>query len=331
MAVPNRTTIINKLYKVLKKHFKPFKPAEMAVVDTLIYACCLENAFPDAAEAAFQSLKDVTFDLNELRVTGTGELAQVMKLLPHPRRAAHNLKRALQSVFESQYSYDLEHLRKQKLGQSAQLLQKYEGTTPFVVNFVLQHSLGGHAIPVDRGTLECLYIVGVISEQEKKDWATPGLERAIPKNRGFEFASLLHQLGAELTARPFGPTAKNILLEISPDAKDRFPKRSARKKKEEEPPPEPEPAAPPTSRKSSKAKAAPDPAATTKSGKQPKTAGDKPASKATPKPAPQSPARKIKSEKPKSAGKKEKPVAKKPAKSKSKLKESKKITRRKPK
>ncbi len=231
MAVPNRTTVINKLIKVLKKHYKPFKAPPMPVIDTLLYACCLENAFAEAADSAFSNLKSVSFDLNEVRVTSVGELAQLMNMLPFPKRAAHNLKRLLQSTFESQYSFDLEHLKKQKLGQAATTLQKFEGSTPFVTNYVVQNALEGHSIPIDRGVLECLFIVGVIDQQEKEKWQTPGLERAIPKNRGVEYFSLLHQLGAELSARPFGPTIKSLLLEIDPHCKDRLPKRPSRKKK----------------------------------------------------------------------------------------------------
>ncbi len=331
MAVPNRTTIINKLQKVLKKHYKPFHTPDMSVVDTLIYACCLENAFPDAAEVAFQNLKAVSFDLNELRVTTVGELGQVVKMLPHPKRAAYNLKRLLQSVFESQYSYDLEHLRKLKLGQVNQLLQKFEGSTPFVVSFVVQNTLGGHAIPIDRGTLECLYIVGIIDDQEKQSWLTPGLERAIPKNRGREFFSLLHQLGAELTARPFGPTIKSMLLEISPDAKDRFPKRASRKKKAEQPVAVPEPEQPSSgakSKKPSRGKTAQPAAEVAKKGKPSDAAAAAAAAKkvvnkkATPPPE---------KKKTKANAKKGTPAAKKPTKPGGKTHPPKRITRRKPK
>ena len=69
-----------------------------------------------------------------------------------------------------------------------------------------------------------------------------GLERAIPKNKGAEFASLLHQLGAELVASPFSPNVHKILLEVAPDAKERFPKRQT-KKPSPEPPPHPAKAA----------------------------------------------------------------------------------------
>ena len=96
----------------------------------------------------------------------------------------------------------------------------------------MQNALGGHSIPIDRGTLECLFITGVIDEKEKEKWQTPGLERTIPKNKGVEFGSLLHQLGADLISSPYGPKIKDILLEINSGAKERLPKRITKKQRE---------------------------------------------------------------------------------------------------
>jgi hypothetical protein len=232
MAVANRQTIINKLNRVLKKHYKPVKGTSLPVMDTLLYAACLEDTPQNAADKAYDRVRKVSFDLNELRVTTVAELAEHMPELPHPRRSAANLKRLLQSVFESQYSYDLEQLKKQNLGKAIQILQKYEGSTPFIVGYVVQNALGGHSIPVGRGSLECLYITGVIDEKERDKAITPGLERTIPKNKGVEFGSLLHQLGADLVASPYGPKIKDILLEINPAAKDRLPKRITKRQRE---------------------------------------------------------------------------------------------------
>ena len=55
------------------------------------------------------------------------------------------------------------------------------------------------------------------------------MERAIPKNKGVEFGSELHQLGADFTANPYAPALQQILLQIDPDCKERLPKRRAAK------------------------------------------------------------------------------------------------------
>ena len=97
-------------------------------------------------------------------------------------------------------------------------------------------ALGGHSIPLDRGALGVLVVLGSASEAEAHSGSVTGLERAIPKSKGQEFGALLHELGAEFVANPFSPPFRELLLSIAPDAKDRMPKRGVKK-----PEPEPEP------------------------------------------------------------------------------------------
>ena len=241
MAHVNRSSLLSKLHKVLRKHFKPIPPPGQAVLEQLLFACCLENARYEAAEQAYAAISTSFFDWNEVRVSTIKELAEVMRALPDATAAASTLKQSLQSAFEATYSFDLEGLKKQNLGQAIQRLKKFKGTTPFTVAFVTQAALGGHSIPLDRGALYVLYIVGAASEAEVRAAEVSGLERAIPKNKGVEFGSLLHQLGAELVANLLSPAVHKILLEVAPDAKDRLPKRHPKKPSR---PAEPPPAAP---------------------------------------------------------------------------------------
>jgi endonuclease-3 len=195
----------------------------------MLYACCLQSATPMAADEAFAKLQQTYFDWNEVRVTTVSELAEVMNCLSRPSETASNLKKTLQAVFESHYSFDLESLKKENIGKSVKQLEKLAGVTPFTLSFVTQNGLNGHSIAISNGSLEVLRIIGVISDDEAKQKKVPGLERAIPKNRGVEFGSLLHQLGADYATAPHSSRVRAILLEIAPDAKDRFPKRTAKK------------------------------------------------------------------------------------------------------
>lgn len=235
----SRTTQFAKLAKVLKKqHYKPVaSDSERPVLEHLLLACCLENAHYDVASEAYAALDDTFFDWNEVRVTSIAELAEIFSRLPEPREAANRVKRVLQSIFEASYSYDLEEYRKKNLGPTVKWLKELDGTSNFVVSYVVQAALGGHAIPVDTGTLAVLRLVDLITDKDVKAEAAPGLERAIAKAKGVEFGSVLHQLGADFTANPYSPAVRKILLEINPNIKDELPKRRARKQ-----PPEPRPA-----------------------------------------------------------------------------------------
>jgi endonuclease III len=236
-STTNRASLLNKTHKILKRTYKhtPTK-GDQPLLESLLFAACLENSRFDATVQAFETLKNSFFDWNEIRVSTVKELAEVLSGLAEPTEAAIRVKGILQSVFESDYSFDLEHLKKQNIGAAVKRLQKLQGATPFVVAYATQVALGGHSIPIDKGTLNALYVIGVISESEAEAGNVPGMERAIPKSKGQEFGALLHELGAEFFASPFSQHVRDVLLSIAPDAKERFPKRASKKA--------PEPAAP---------------------------------------------------------------------------------------
>lgn len=231
MSSPSRTSQFEKLHKILKKHYKPVVPdPNRPVLEHLLLACCLENAGYQAAEAALAALIHEFFDYNEVRVSTVRELSEVMSALPDPAAAAGRVKRVLQHVFEGSYAFSLEEVRKTNLGPAVERLGKIDGATPFCVAYVVQSTLGGHSIPVDSGTMEVLKIMDLVSEEDAASGTVPGLERAIPKSKGTEFGSLLHQLGADFTANPYSPAVHEILLAVNPEARERLPKRRAPKK-----------------------------------------------------------------------------------------------------
>ena len=51
MVTKNRAAQINKVLKVVKKHYKPaVVPKDRTLLEHLLFACCLENSGYDAAE-----------------------------------------------------------------------------------------------------------------------------------------------------------------------------------------------------------------------------------------------------------------------------------------
>ncbi len=234
MATTNRSALINRTLKVLKKHFKPsLPPKERTLLEHLLLACLLENSPHDVAEQVFASLQQNYFDWNEVRVSTVQELSEVFKPLADPIESATRLKHTLHSVFESVYQFDLEAMKKQNIGQSTKQMDQYTGSTPFVVSYVTQNALGGHSIPINQGLLLAFQVIGVISESEAAKGTVPGLERVVPKSKGVEVGSILHQLGIEVGRSPYGQAARKLLLEIAPDCKNRLPKRPVKKAKPE--------------------------------------------------------------------------------------------------
>ena len=233
MSAPNRAALLTKSFKVLKKHYKPVAPpSDRSVLEHLLYASCLENSKHEDVDEVYAKLQESFFDWNEVRVTTVTELSEGMMSLSDPVESAKRLKASLQSIFETHYSFDIDFLKKQNLGKSVKEIEKYKGVTAYAIAYATQNSLGGHAIPVNKGALKALEVIGVITPNEAAKGRVPGMERAIPKSKGVEYASLLHQLGVDFGNSPFSPRVRAILLEIAPDAKERMPKRGAKKEPE---------------------------------------------------------------------------------------------------
>ena len=229
MAATNRTKVVEKLHRVLRKHFKPILPCHESVLDAVVFACCLEDASYEAAQKAMENIRQEYFDYNDLRVATPKELVQtVLAHLPDPEGCAQRIHRALQQLFESRYSFDLEWLKKEKLGRVSRYLEEKLQCSPFVVAYVVQNALGGHAIAVDRAAWEVFRALGLVGPKEEQEHRVPGLERAVSKSKGREFFSLLHQFATAWAARPNSPALRKVLEEVEPSLKAKAKKPAAK-------------------------------------------------------------------------------------------------------
>jgi endonuclease III len=214
MSTKNRGDRIQLLHKVVSKHFTPvLAPEDRSVLEHLLYACCVEDAAYEAADEAFHRLQESFFDWNEVRVTTVSELSETLHNLPDPDAAAVRIKKNLQSLFETRYSFDLDDMIKMNQGKAIQELEKLAGVSRFVLGYVTQNALGGHAIPVSDGIMKILLATEIVSEAEAAKNQVPGLERTVPKTKGPQFASCLHQFGLLCLSSPAGKQTKAILKE----------------------------------------------------------------------------------------------------------------------
>lgn len=239
MSAKQRADLITKLYKYVKKNYQVVSPpSNRTVIEHLVYGSCLENATFEAADDVFAKLQENYFDWNEIRVTTVAELAEVTKGHVLPAESARGVKKTLHGVFENYYQFDLDFLRKENLSKAVQTFQKFHGVSNFIVSYVAQNGLGGHSIPIDRSMMLLFYVLGIVTEEESAKGKVPGLERTIPKAKGVEFFNLTHQFAVEFASSPFKPATREKILKLCPSAKERFPKRGAKRKPLA--PPEPE-------------------------------------------------------------------------------------------
>jgi DNA polymerase III gamma/tau subunit len=212
MSASNRAARITKLQAALKKHYKPQPDgATRPLLEHVLYASLLQDAPSELADEGMAKCEQEFYDWNEVRVTSVTELAQVLSRLPEPAKAAERLKSNLQAIFEEFYTFDLDHLKKENLGRAVTKFEKMPAMTPFVLSYTIQHGLAGHSIPIDYSAMVVMLVTEIASQPEANTGKVPGLERAIPKNKGIDFSGLLHQCAVALNKNPKDKTARAVI------------------------------------------------------------------------------------------------------------------------
>jgi endonuclease III len=192
----NKPRLLTQLLSAARKVEK--EAAERPVMEQFIYGLCRENATAAQAEQAYQCLRQRFFDWNEIRVSSTRELEEAFEGLSAPELRAQRLISFLQEVFETTFSFDLEGLEKKGVKVAAKQLSRYQAANDYVTSWVIQRSLGGHAIPLDAPTLRCARRLGLLeNNQDDLEAARASLEHLIPKAKALQWCDGISQIAAE--------------------------------------------------------------------------------------------------------------------------------------
>ncbi len=205
-AITNKQATLNTAHALLKKKLRlaPTDDTPRPVLEEVVYAICREGATTEDADAAYAALRGHFHDWNEVRVSTVQEVADTLKPLPDTGRRAQRVIGLLQKVFEEEYSFSLEELGKKGLKQAAKQLSRYkEEVDDFVVAWVVQRALGGHAVPLDEPILRVLGRLGVVTPAETEDAESQeavrgSIEHVVPKARGAELTDLLSLLARDV-------------------------------------------------------------------------------------------------------------------------------------
>jgi endonuclease-3 len=196
MAAQSKTQLLNNIHTLLKRRYKPKvdrDASKLTVLKAVVYGICHEDTTRDHANQALSRFNDEFFDWNEIRVSSVGEIEETLAGIPEPETRAQRIRKFLRQLFNRTYGFTLDALAKKPLKEALKTLRTYEAfESDYVTATVIQHALGGHAIPVDKPGQRALERLGI------KEPAVPALrailERAVPKNRGAEFLDLIEDL-----------------------------------------------------------------------------------------------------------------------------------------
>jgi endonuclease-3 len=251
-AITNKQQLLTHAQAALKKRF-PLPAAEpetaRPLLEELLFAICREGSTTEDAEAAYGRLRKTFVDWNEVRVSTVQEVADALRPLPHAGPRAGWIIGVLHAVFEMNYSYDLGDMEKKGLKQAAKQVSRYfndndlkklglkqaakqiarfKQVNDFAVAWVVQRSLGGHAIPLDGPTVRVLQRLGVVEEVDPDDLESlrGGIEHVIPKARGPEFTELMSVHAKELCTETAPLCTKCPLLPECPAGQEMTAKKS---------------------------------------------------------------------------------------------------------
>lgn len=193
----NKQKLVNQVLALGKKLAGP-APETRPVLEEFVYGLCRENATRDQADRAYAYLCERFFDWNEIRVSCSRELEDAFAGLTDPEARALRLVTFLQEVFETTYSFDLEAMLKKGLKLAAKQLARYQAHNEYIGSWVMQRSLGGHAIPVDAPTLRCSRRLGLIEGgPENGDSVRSALEHLLPKAKGPVFTEVISNIAED--------------------------------------------------------------------------------------------------------------------------------------
>jgi endonuclease-3 len=243
-ATTNKQQVIGHLTAAIRKKFPPTAepPVKRPVMEELVYALCREGVSPTLAAQAFAKLKDLFFDWNEVRVSTVQEVADALADLPDPGTRAKKVIEFLQELFEMTYSFSLEDLEKKGLKQAAKQLARYQAVSgnDFAVAWVVQRSLGGHAVPLDEPALRALRRLGIVEEDaEDLEAIRATLEHYIPKAKGVEFTDGLTEFAATICLEkiplcktcPMKDECPSAAAFLNPPKKEKAPEKDVKPKK----------------------------------------------------------------------------------------------------
>lgn len=137
------------LKKIRKEGATPFPPVQDPM-EQLLRGILTDYASEARASAALARLREAVVDINEMRVTPVAELVEIIGAdMPLCRRAAEDIVKALNAIFNKLHHLDLSFLVKGSRRAAESFLNSLDGVNEHARASVILRCLKGHAVPAD--------------------------------------------------------------------------------------------------------------------------------------------------------------------------------------
>ncbi len=194
----DRAALLKKLFPIIKKHYKVQIPkGGKPVLETMVYAICLEDSTVEEADSSFKKLFTEFPDLNEVRVSTVGEIEQAFIGQTASEWRAFRVISVLKFVFDKSYAFEFESLRKKTLDLATKQLAKIKDLSPFVRDYTLHEITGAHLIPIDPALARLLVWLGLALPNQTQEQIGEMMKGAVRKADVESFVFTLRCLAAD--------------------------------------------------------------------------------------------------------------------------------------
>jgi endonuclease III len=215
------STKIKKLYRSLKAKYPKVKKAFYdEPAEALVYAIISENMSEQATESAIKKFADYFVDLNDLRVSRTEEIVEVLgEDIQISKDTASTITKALRNIYEAYNSVSLMGLKKIGKRPARQILEKMDSISRFATNYCLLASLQSHTIPLTKNMIEYLRKNELVHPDADEQEIEGFLAKQISAANTYEFYALLRTSAESKKGRKKTKTASKTKKKASKAAK----------------------------------------------------------------------------------------------------------------
>ena len=187
------STKVKKLYRSLKAKYPKVKKASYdEPAEALVYAIISENMSEQATESAIKRFADYFVDLNDLRVSRTEEIVEVLgEDTQIAKNTAATITKALRNIFDAYNTVSLIGLKKIGKRPARQILEKMDNVSRFAANYCLLASLQSHTIPLTKNMIEYLRNNELVHPDALEQEIEGFLAKQISAENAYEFYALL--------------------------------------------------------------------------------------------------------------------------------------------
>ena len=187
------STKVKKLYRSLKAKYPKVKKASYdEPAEALVYAIISENMSEQATESAIKRFADYFVDLNDLRVSRTEEIVEVLgEDTQIAKNTAATITKALRNIFDAYNTVSLIGLKKIGKRPARQILEKMDNVSRFAANYCLLASLQSHTIPLTKNMIQYLRNNELVHPDALEQEIEGFLAKQISAENAYEFYALL--------------------------------------------------------------------------------------------------------------------------------------------